>query len=102
MSRLEDELSRIEPLAADAGFQNDWRKVKDANKRLLIGLIKERTGILVDPDSLFDIQVKRLHEYKRQYLNVLYLITLYNQLVRGQADPAPRTVTDLLTLTFSL
>ena len=92
MSRLEEELSRIEPLVADAGFQSDWRKVKAVNKRLLAGLIKERTGILVDADSLFDIQVKRLHEYKRQHLNVLYLITLYNRLVRGEANPAPRTV----------
>ncbi len=90
---LEDELGRLEPLAADAGFQTEWQEVKAANKRDLADLVKERTGILVDPQSLFDIQVKRLHEYKRQHLNVLYLITLYNQIRR---DPpgvhTPRTV----------
>jgi starch phosphorylase len=59
----------------------------------LAGFIKERTGIVVDPQSLFDIQVKRLHEYKRQHLNALYAITLYNQLKRGSVTAVtPRTV----------
>ena len=75
--------SAIEPLAGDAGFQRDWREVKAANKRVLAALIKERTGIAVDPASLFDIQVKRLHEYKRQHLKALYLVTLYNRLLRS-------------------
>jgi starch phosphorylase len=67
--------------------------VKEENKRALAAFIKDRTGIIVDPRSLFDIQVKRLHEYKRQHLNVLHLITLYNQLSRdeGVSGP-PRTV----------
>jgi starch phosphorylase len=56
-------------------FQVDWLAVKADNKRTLARLIKERTDIVVDPHSLFDIQVKRLHEYKRQHLNVLYLVT---------------------------
>ena len=62
--------------------------MKADNKRALAAFIKERTGITVDPQSLFDIQVKRLHEYKRQHLNVLYVITLYNRLQRG--SPARR------------
>jgi glycogen phosphorylase len=90
---LEEELERLEPLAADVGFQRDWQAVKADNKRALAGLIKERTGIIVEQDSLFDIQVKRLHEYKRQHLNVLYLVTLYNRRRRGSgAAGTPRTV----------
>ena len=93
IANLEDELARIEPFATDRGFQEEWQDVKAANKRILTTLINERTGTLVDPESLFDIQVKRLHEYKRQHLNVLYLVTLYNRLKRG-ADTAivPRTM----------
>jgi starch phosphorylase len=92
MSQLEEKLPGIEPFATDGGFQHEWRSVKGENKRTLAGIIKERTGLVVDPESLFDIQVKRLHEYKRQHLNVLYLITLFNQLLRGEVDHAPRTV----------
>jgi starch phosphorylase len=90
---LEGELIRLEPLADDPGFRRDWQAVKAENKRVLAALVKERTGIAVDPASMFDIQVKRLHEYKRQHLNVLYLVTLYNRLIRDQAGgQAPRTV----------
>ena len=90
---LEDELARIEPLATDSGFQREWQDVKAENKRVLASLIKDRTGIVVNPGSLFDIQVKRLHEYKRQHLNVLYLVTLYNRLLRtSDASMTPRTV----------
>ena len=95
MSDLESQLARIEPFASDAGFRAEWRAVKAANKNGLAALIRQRTGIVVDPKSLFDIQVKRLHEYKRQHLNALYLITAYNRIVRGVggADQAqPRTV----------
>jgi len=90
---LEDELGRLEAFAEDSGFQSEWQSVKADNKRALAAFIKERTGIAIDPQSLFDIQVKRLHEYKRQHLNVLYAITLYNQLKRASAATAtPRTV----------
>lgn len=90
---LEGELRRLEPFADEAGFQKRWRDVKAENKRVLAALIKERTGLLVDPDSLFDVQVKRLHEYKRQHLNVLHVITLYHRLKRGAVkEPVPRTV----------
>jgi starch phosphorylase len=93
ISDLEHELARIEPLAADTSFQLEWQTVKAENKTALAGLIKDRTGIVVDPLSLFDIQVKRLHEYKRQHLNVLYLVTLYTRLKRGAGDgTTPRTV----------
>jgi starch phosphorylase len=93
ISNLEGELRRIEPLADDAGFQGEWRAVKTGNKQRLAAFIKQRTGTVIDPSSLFDIQVKRLHEYKRQHLNVLYVITLYNQLRRDAAAAAtPRTV----------
>ena len=92
ISDLEGQLRRLEPLAADSGFRHEWRTVKAENKRALAAFIKERTGILVEPGSLFDIQVKRLHEYKRQHLNVLYLVTLYNRLKRtGGAGATPRT-----------
>jgi starch phosphorylase len=93
ISDLEHELARIEPLADDRDFQLEWQTVKAENKAALAGLIKDRTGIIVDPQSLFDIQVKRLHEYKRQHLNVLYLVTLYSRLKRRAGDAtAPRTV----------
>ena len=93
LANLEDELRRLEPLAGDPNFQMDWQAVKADNKRALARLIKERTDIVVDPQSLFDIQVKRLHEYKRQHLNVLYLVTLYNRLRRSPGGVlTPRTV----------
>ena len=87
-----EELRRLEEFAEDAAFHRDWRRVKLMNKRALAALIKERTGVAVSPESLFDIQVKRLHEYKRQHLNVLHIITLYNRLKRQpQQDITPRT-----------
>jgi starch phosphorylase len=93
ISHLEEDLARIEPLAVDAGFREEWNAVKAGNKRALAGFIKERTGISVDPHSLFDIQVKRLHEYKRQHLNVLHVVSLYNQLRHTRdVDVTPRTV----------
>ena len=93
ISALEEELVRIEPLADDADFQQKWRAVKADNKQVLARFIKDRTGISVNPESLFDIQVKRLHEYKRQLLNVLHLVTLYHRHKRVPGTTiAPRTV----------
>ncbi len=87
-----DQLRKLEPLADDAEFQREWREVKLAAKRGLAALIEQRTGVQVNPESLFDIQVKRLHEYKRQHLNVLHILTLYLRLKRDpQADVPPRT-----------
>jgi starch phosphorylase len=92
-SNLETELKKLEPFADDAGFQKKWQKVKKDNKSHLAAIIRERTGIVVDPDSLFDIQVKRFHEYKRQHLNILHVINLYNRIkINPKADMTPRTV----------
>jgi starch phosphorylase len=89
---LENELVRLEPLAGEAEFQAAWRAVKAGNKRRLAAVIRQRVGLDVDPESLFDIQVKRLHEYKRQHLNVLYLVTEYLRLKAGGVPGPPRTV----------
>lgn len=87
-----DQLRKLEPLADDVAFQKEWRAVKLTAKRALAALIEQRTGITVSPDSLFDVQIKRLHEYKRQHLNVLHILTLYLRLTRDpQADVPPRT-----------
>ncbi len=86
------QLRALEPLADDGEFQQQWRDVKLANKRRLGALIAERTGIAVAPDSLFDVLVKRIHEYKRQHLNALHILTLYLRLKRDpQADVPART-----------
>jgi starch phosphorylase len=74
------QLRGLESLADDSEFQGQWRAVKLANKTRLADLIRERTGVTVSPESLFDIQVKRIHEYKRQHLNALHILTLYLQL----------------------
>ncbi|MBK5957117.1 glycogen phosphorylase [Rhodoplanes elegans] len=87
-----DALRRLETHADDPGFRARWRDTKHANKRQLAAVIKDRTGISVDPDSLFDIQVKRIHEYKRQHLNVLHILTLYRRLkLNPDLDIVPRT-----------
>jgi starch phosphorylase len=83
------ELRGLEPLADDKVFQSQWRDVKLANKRDLAALIKLRTGVDVNPESLFDIQVKRIHEYKRQHLNVLYILSLYLRLKRDPGADVP-------------
>src|SRR4030095_11872918 len=74
--------------------QQHWREVKLANKRRLAALIAARTGIKIAPESLFDVQVKRIHEYKRQHLAALHILTLYLRLQRDpQPDvPAPRFI----------
>lgn len=87
-----DELAGLEGKAADPGFLDAFARVKQANKDALTAYIKRELGISVAPDSLFDVQVKRLHEYKRQLLLALYIVILRNRLA---ADPAleirPRT-----------
>jgi glycogen phosphorylase len=91
--REPEELRRLETCADEPAFREAWRAVKRENKRRLAELTATRTGLLVDPDSLFDIQAKRIHEYKRQHLNVLHVVTLYNRLRRQTSlDVAPRTV----------
>ncbi len=89
---FEAEIRKIEPFAEDPAFKEEWRKIKRGNKSRFASMIKERTGVVVDPDSLFDIQVKRIHEYKRQHLNVLHIISLYNRIKKDPSqDIVPRT-----------
>jgi glycogen phosphorylase len=90
--RLE-ELRKLEPFAKDSSFQSKWREVKAANKRDLAGHILEVTGIPVNAASLFDVHVKRIHEYKRQHLNLLHVVALYNRIRSNpQIEVPSRTV----------
>ena len=87
------ELPKLEQYADDPNFQDEWRQVKRHNKAHLARIIREQTDVVVDPDSLFDIQVKRIHEYKRQHLNLLHVVTLYNRIRQNPAmQTVPRTV----------
>jgi len=87
-----DELRALEDFAGDSVFNEKWRAVKLANKERFARMVLERTGIAVDPASLFDVQVKRIHEYKRQHLNILHVIGLYARLKSNPGlDIAPRT-----------
>ena len=86
------DLEGILKYADDKYFQKRFMDIKRENKVLLAKFIKERKGIEINPDSIFDIQIKRLHEYKRQLLNVLHIIHLYNQLkLNPSLDITPRT-----------
>ncbi|MGE0113466.1 MAG: glycogen/starch/alpha-glucan phosphorylase [Steroidobacteraceae bacterium] len=87
-----DELKKLEPLVEDAGFRKSWRDIKRGNKEQFARLIADRTGVIINPDSMFDVQVKRIHEYKRQHLNVLHIIALYRKLKENpNLDISPRT-----------
>jgi len=88
-----DRLQELLPLADDADFRLAWRAAKRENKKRLARYVLRKSGIGINPDTLFDVQVKRMHEYKRQFLNVLHIVTLYNRLRRNPdlAVP-PRTV----------
>ena len=86
------ELRRLRPLAEDRGFQADFLRVKRTAKVKLADWLKQTSGVVVDPDSIFDCQVKRLHEYKRQLLNALRVVVLYNRLRANAAlQMTPRT-----------
>ncbi len=82
------ELKKLEPFADDEAFQDEWRRVKRGNKERLAAEIHKKTGIILNCDSLFDIQVKRIHEYKRQHLNLLHIIALYARMKFDHADVA--------------
>lgn len=88
---LED-LRQLEGYADDPGFRAAWRQIKHDIKQNLATRINARMGVTVNPDSMFDIQVKRIHEYKRQHLNVLHIITLYERIRKDpNLDITPRT-----------
>jgi glycogen phosphorylase len=88
-----DRLAELEAFAGDEGFREQWREVKLLNKGDLASYALDAAGVTIDPGSLYDVMTKRLHEYKRQVLKLLHVVTLYNRI---KADPAaavtPRTV----------
>ena len=86
------QLIKLEPLANDKDFRKAFRAVKLANKQRLADKIEALTGLKLNTNSLFDVQIKRIHEYKRQLLNVLHIITLYNRIRNGEKNVTPRTV----------
>ncbi len=86
------QMKKLEPLADDAKAQKEFKEIKYKNKLRLAAYIKEHNGIEVDPNSIFDVQVKRLHEYKRQLLNILHVMYLYNQIKENpEMEFYPRT-----------
>lgn len=87
-----EELSKVEKFVKDKSFREQWIDIKHENKKDLSAVILSKTGILVDPDSMFDVLVKRFHEYKRQHLKALHIVTLYNRLKNNpDLDIVPRT-----------
>ena len=88
-----EQVRGIEPHAEDAGFRDEFRRIKHANKERLAALIRDKLRLTVDPAALFDVQVKRIHEYKRQLLNLLHVVHTYLMIVEdGYEPPAPRVV----------
>src|SRR6266852_9302931 len=86
------QLSNLKPLADHAGFRESFRKAKNETKRQFASWIQSSLGQTVDPESIFDCQIKRIHEYKRQLLNALRIVVLYNRLRENQKlEMAPRT-----------
>jgi starch phosphorylase len=87
------ELRKLEPLASDAAFQQRFHEVKVQNKLRLARIIRDETGVITDPQSMFDVQIKRIHEYKRQLLNVLRVMHDYLRIVEdGNTPQTARTV----------
>jgi len=88
-----ERLRRLEAFVEDPEFRALWHDIKQGNKNELAGFIKQRVGMTVNPDSMFDVLVKRIHEYKRQHLQVLHVITMYHRIKRDpDLEVAPRTV----------
>ena len=86
------ELRQLEPLAGDASFRADWHAIKRDNKSRLARIVRDRIGVIIDPDSIFDVQVKRIHEYKRQHLTALQIIAMYHRIkCNPNAEFTPRT-----------
>ena len=82
-------LRKLESYTGDSAFRHEWRAIKQANKQRLAAYIHTHTGVELESTWLFDIQVKRIHEYKRQHLNVLHIITLYRRLKENPALKIP-------------
>ncbi|MEX0719692.1 MAG: glycogen/starch/alpha-glucan phosphorylase [Balneolaceae bacterium] len=88
-----DELKKLNKSAEDKNFRSDFAEIKHQNKKRLAEYINEHNEVEIDPNSMFDIQIKRIHEYKRQLMAALHVITLYNRLKENpDLDIAPRTV----------
>lgn len=86
-----DKLRELEQFADDPAFQEEFMAIKHRNKERLAALIQERCGVTVDPSALFDVQIKRLHEYKRQHLSLLNILTQYRRLIQNpELDMVPR------------
>jgi starch phosphorylase len=87
------QLARLAPFAEDTAFRAAWRGIKHANKERLAQLLLSECRVTIEPEAMFDVQVKRIHEYKRQLLNILHVIHLYNRIKRGDiGDWTPRNV----------
>ena len=86
------QIEKLRDYADDPAFRAHWAKVKRLNKQRVVDLVKAETGLPVDTDSLFDVQVKRIHEYKRQLLNLLHVVHLYDRIRGGDDTVQPRTV----------
>ncbi|HSF70749.1 MAG TPA: glycogen/starch/alpha-glucan family phosphorylase, partial [Methylotenera sp.] len=86
------QIKKLTPLADDKDFRKAFRAVKASNKLRLAQKIEAVTGVKLNTEALFDVQIKRIHEYKRQLLNVLHVITLYNRIRKGEKLTAPRAV----------
>ncbi len=111
-----EKLRRLESMLDDSDLAHEWRSIKHHNKQRLGAYIYQRLGIAVDPDSMFDVLVKRLHEYKRQHLQVLHILTLYKRIqhnpdidiqprtfiLGGKAAPAYRTAKLIIKLIHSV
>ena len=89
VANYETEITKLESCIEDVEFRKTWKEIKKQNKKELADLIHLRTNIVIDPDSLYDVQVKRIHEYKRQHLNLLHIIALYNRIKK---DPSKKIV----------
>lgn len=88
-----EKINQLAPLATDSAFREKWAAVKRHNKERLSDYVAKHTGVQFDPSMLFDVQVKRIHEYKRQLMNILHVVHLYDRIMRGDTTGmAPRCV----------
>lgn len=87
-----DQLRKLEAFAADEGFRQRWAKANHERKIILAARLRQQCSIEVDPDTLFDVQIKRIHEYKRQLLNVLHVVALFHRIRSGETSGPSRTV----------